>query len=63
MNGCFKEKLGIDNPYLNVFWGVKALARYPGDRIRTLKKYNAEFSWAYYHEICRIEKLIKGGRE
>ena len=56
---CFKDKSNARNPWLNVFWGVKALARYPKDRVRTLKKYNTEFSWTYYREICRVEKRIK----
>ena len=59
---CFKDKKNVSDPFLNVYWGVKALARYPADEIRSLKKYNSSYNNSYYKEIVRLKKKLKNNK-
>ena len=56
---CFKDKENVSDTFLNVYWGIKALARYPSDEIRSLKKYNSSYNNSYYKEIVRIKKQLQ----
>jgi hypothetical protein len=60
---CFRDKENVKNPWLCIYWGVKALARYPGDRVRSLRKYNTNYNHSYAVEIKRIEKLLREGEK
>ena len=57
INRCFKSKWPIDNPFVNVEVGVKALRG--NDMRRVLKRYNASFTEAYFRTICKIQKQLK----
>lgn len=49
----------IDDPFVNVAVGVKALRG--ADKRRVLKRYNASFTESYYREVRRIERKLKEG--
>ena len=55
----FLKKWDIANPFVNVEVGVKALRG--SDKRRVLKRYNASFNEAYYREVRRVERKLKGG--
>lgn len=55
----FLKRWPIDDPFVNVEVGVKALRG--NDRRRVLKRYNASFNEAYYREVRRVERKLKGG--
>jgi len=55
----FLKRWPIDDPFVNVEVGVKALRGQ--DRRRVLKRYNSSFTEAYYREIRRIERRLKEG--
>jgi hypothetical protein len=48
----FRKRWPIDDPFVNVAVGVKAL-RGP-DKLRVLKRYNASFNQAYYRAVMAI---------
>lgn len=56
---CFKDKENVRNPFLNVYWGVKALRG--ANKRRVLKRYNTSFNEAYYREVRRVERKLKEG--
>ena len=55
----FLKKWPIDDPFVNVAVGVKALRGV--NKKRVLKRYNASFDEAYYSEVMRIERKLKEG--
>lgn len=54
----FKKKWNIYDPYVNVYIGARAMARY-GNLKRSMQKYNASFNGAYYYTILRIANQLK----
>ena len=57
INRCFKEKWPIDDPYINVVVGVKALRG--ADKRRVLQRYNAAFNEAYYRAVMATYRQAK----
>jgi hypothetical protein len=52
INRCFLNRWPIDDPYVNVEVGVKALRG--ADKRRVLKRYNAAFDEAYYRAVMAL---------
>jgi hypothetical protein len=67
INKCFLNKWPIDNPYVNMEIGVKAL-RGP-DKRRVLKRYNEKFDEGYFRAVMaayqqhKRERIFEGGHE
>jgi hypothetical protein len=57
INRCFKTKWPIDDPFVNVEIGVKALRG--ADKRRVLKRYNAAFNEAYYRAVMALYRQAK----
>ena len=55
---CFEDKDMVKNPYSNIYFVGKTLAKYE-DFVQALRNYNREFTWSYYREILRIERLLR----
>lgn len=53
----FRRRWPIDDPYVNVAVGVKAL-RGP-DKRRVLRRYNAAFNEAYYRAVMAVYRQAK----
>jgi hypothetical protein len=53
----FRRRWPIDNPYVNVEVGVKALRG--RDKRQVLKRYNASFDEAYYRAVMAIYRQAK----
>lgn len=53
---CFENDADIYNPYINILIGVCALR---GPEKKALRRYNASFDTAYYHEVMRIKAKLK----
>ncbi len=53
----FRRRWPIDEPFTNVAVGVKALRG--RDKRRVLRRYNAEFSEAYYRAVMAIYRQAK----
>lgn len=58
LNRCFARDANIYNPFINVLIGVAALR---GQEKKALRRYNASYTPAYYHEVMRVKARIKGG--
>lgn len=61
INRCFKTKWPIDDPYVNVEVGVKALRG--ADKRRVLQRYNAAFNESYYRAVMAIYHQARRGRK
>jgi hypothetical protein len=57
INRCFLARWPIDDPYVNVEVGVKALRG--ADKRRVLKRYNAAFDEAYYRAVMATYRQAK----
>ena len=57
INRCFKAKWPIDNAFVNVEVGVKALRG--ADKRRVLQRYNAAFDEAYFRAVMAIYRQAK----
>jgi hypothetical protein len=57
INRCFLGKWPIDDPYVNVEIGVKALRG--TDKRRVLKRYNAAFDEGYYRAVMATYRQAK----
>ena len=55
----FLKKWPIDDPFVNIEVGVKALRG--SNKRKVLKRYNASFDEDYYREVRRIERKLKEG--
>lgn len=53
----FRKKWPIDNPYVNVAVGVRALQG--RDQRRVLQRYNAEFNEAYFRAVRAVYRQTK----
>jgi hypothetical protein len=53
----FKRRWPIDNPYVNVEVGVKALRG--ADKRRVLRRYNASFDESYYRAVMALYRQAK----
>lgn len=57
INRCFLARWPIDDPFVNVEVGVKALRG--ADKRRVLKRYNAAFDEAYYRAVMALYRQTK----
>jgi hypothetical protein len=57
INRCFKAKWPIDNAFVNVEVGVKALRG--ADKRRVLQRYNAAFNEAYFRAVMAVYRQAK----
>ena len=56
----FLKRWAIDDPWVNTEVGIRALGRYRDQR-RTLQKYNAAFTEAYWRRIKTLERQQPSG--
>lgn len=57
INRCFLGRWPIDDPYVNVEVGVKALRG--TDKRRVLRRYNRAFNEAYYRAVMAVYRQAK----
>ena len=57
INKCFRDKWDIDNPYINIVVGVRALRG--RDQRHVLQRYNAEFNEAYYRAVMACARQYR----
>jgi hypothetical protein len=56
----FRARWNIDNPWVNVEVGVKALRG--RDQVKVLRRYNASFSPAYLKAVRQVQRAYNGGQ-
>ena len=60
INRCFLARWPVDNCYVNVMVGARALRG--NDKRRVLKRYNAAFTEAYYRAVMACYRQAKRER-